>query len=129
MVALDYKEMFYDEDYMEMALIGTRVTVSGPEVSPGLANAYANAYIRQKFRETEEIKSARGRGWETYMREKCILPRNRTYLDPNKRGILFTEPIVQNISGVLGKFREALHFVANPFAFDEINNPKLANYI
>jgi len=115
-VALDFEEMTYDKDYLEIALIGHRVYVKPPLRVPIIC-------------ETIEVQHAKERGWEKFLRETCILPSNRTYLDSNKRGIFFTEPIVKNVSGVIGRFGETLHFVPNPFSFDEINDPRLVNYI
>lgn len=115
-VALDFENMTYGEDCVGDALIGSRVTVALPLPLPNTP-------------ETGEVKSARKKGWEDFMRGECILTHNRTFLDPCRKGIFFTEPITKNVSGVIGKFRDTLHFAPNPFASDEINDPQLANYI
>lgn len=116
-VALDFEEIIvYDEDDMEIALIGNSITVMPPLRIPII-------------HETEEVHQAKERGWETFLHERYIIPSNRTYLDSNRKGIFFTEPVVKNISGVIGRFRNRLHFIPNPFAFEEINNPRLMNYI
>jgi hypothetical protein len=115
-VALDFEELAYDKDYLEIALIGHRVYVKPPLQAPIIY-------------ETNEVQHAKELGWEQFLRETCIIPTNRTYLDSNRKGIFFTEPIIKNVSGVIGKFREELHFVPNPFSFDEINDPRLVNYI
>lgn len=116
LVALDFEEIWYKKDYLEVALIGNTDTYSSP-------------LPMSKFVETDEVKVARERGWEAFLHEKHILPRDRTYLDINKRGVFFTEPAVKNVSGVLGKFRKTFYFVPNPFAFEEINDPRLVSFI
>lgn len=116
-VALDFTEIgVYDRGIMEVALIGHRIKKHPISPMPDI-------------RETKEVTYAKERGWEHFLRETCIIPRNRTYLDSASQGIFFTEPNVKNVSGVIGKFGKELHFVPNPFSFDEINDPRLMNYI
>lgn len=116
LVAIDFEQIFYHTDDLDIALIGNTTTYLPPLPMP-------------KTPETHELKTAIERGWEDFLREKYVLPRDRTSLDFNKRGIFFTEPVVRNVSGVLGKFRKALYFVPNPFAFAEINDPRLVFFI
>jgi hypothetical protein len=115
-VALDFEEMHYDEDCINIALIGCTNTFMSSKHMPPIC-------------ETKDLQHAKERGWEKFLLEKYILPRNQTYLDNNKKGIFFTEPKVKNISGVISKHGKTLYFIPNPFSFDEINDPKLTNYL
>jgi len=111
-VALDSRDWDCDEDHLNSALIGETITV-----------------ITRYTSETEDIKVAIRKCWESYMREKYILPHEYTYLNPERKGILFTKRVMKNVSAVLGITRGCMWFVANPFAFDEINDCALSRYL
>lgn len=114
-VALDFAQKDYDKKYLEEALIGQRVTVMPPlEVPP--------------VPEMTKVRRARERGWEDYLHRIHIIP-NRTYLDPDNMGVFLTESVVKNVSGVIGRFGKEVYFVPNPFSHDEVNDPRLVNYI
>jgi len=73
----------------------------------------------------EMVEEANQKGWRSYLQSLNI-----SSFDPRRRGIFFTEEISKNVSGVIGKFRgREIVFIPNPFAYNEINNPKLLNYL
>jgi len=115
-IALDFEQLFFDRECLETALIGNRVT-------------YASQLPLPEFSETEEVKLAKERGWGDFMHDMCIVPRDRTYLDNSKKGIFFTEPVMKNVSGVIGRFQDTLCIVPNPFASNEINDSRLVSYV
>ncbi len=115
-IALDFEELFYNKDYLEIALIGNTEKYIPPLKVP-------NKPL------TKEILHAIKLGWEPFLREKYIIPSKQICLNNKRKGIYLTEPIAKNISGVLGKFGQELHFIPNPFAYDEINDPNLLKFI
>lgn len=117
-VAVCSKQWAIDSDLAEKVLIGTTCTVMQGSPMPTVDMPI-------------EVENARKKGWEAFLREKYIIPNNRTYLVWNKRGIYFTEPVTKNINGVIFIFLHSgrYHFIPNPFACDQINNPGLVNYV
>jgi len=109
-VAIDDDSLFFYVDRYNIELFGNATTCLGevPEVklNYGIQNALKN-------------------GWETYLREMCILRNNRTIIPDNERGLFFTEPLTRNISVVLVKHRRNFYVLANPLAEPRINNPNI----
>lgn len=113
-VAIDFKETwFIDEMDVYDALIGRSTQVMGPCPMPPVA-------IPRK------VKQAEKRGWRQFLLDRYIIPHDRVFLD--YRGFYFTRESRQ-ISGVLARFfNNQFHFIPNPFASDEINDPKILNF-
>lgn len=114
-IALDFEEWGY-EDLLEEALIGSRIYVLPPLKVPAIP-------------ETDEVRHARERGWEDFLRKTNIIPSDQIYLDWSKKGVFFTESIMKNVSGVIGRLDQKINFVPNPFSYDEINDPRLVSYL
>jgi hypothetical protein len=108
-VALDFEDIAYDPMYLESALFGSMT-----------------------YFDTDPhhlIEKAQNRGWKGYLKSMQILS-DYNILFPNKWGVFLTSEITKNVSGIIGKFRgKKPVFYPNPFAFDEINNPKLVHYL
>ena len=76
-----------------------------------------------------KIKDANEKGWKNFLEKMNIIPQI-SYLDPRRRGIYFNVNSVKNVSGVIGIFRGRNPvFLPNPFAYKEINDPKLVDYL
>ncbi len=123
-VAINSEQTSVTADDVEQALIGTRVTVARwPPDSP----VPIEKVRPQKL--ARGVKTASKKGWQPFLRELYVIPRNRTFLDINKKGIYFTKRVVKNVSRVLVRFRlGGFHWVPNPFAYDEISDPNLVDY-
>jgi hypothetical protein len=108
-IALDFEDISIDPDELESALIGfkTIIDVSSSKI----------------------IDKAIKKGWDKYF-NKIGIERQYNIFEPDKLEIFFTCEVVKNISGVIGlcKGRPPIFF-PNPFAYDEINNPKIENYL
>ena len=120
MVAIDCDQPFVDSDDIELALIGDRITIAESPVPIEIA-------LPTKL--ARGVKKASKKGWEAFLKEQYIIPRDRTFLDISKKGIYFTKRVAKNVSGVLARFRVGdFHWIPNPFAYDEINDPNLVDY-
>jgi len=51
-----------------------------------------------------------------------IARNNRSVIPENKRGMLFTEPAIKNVTALLVRHGSDFHLLANPFADEKINN-------
>jgi hypothetical protein len=116
-VAIDCDQPWIDEDDVEEALIGHKVAVHRNVPLPSLKPIWG-------------VKRSIKKGWKTYLMKKSIIPNSRTYVDPGKKGAFLSERVMKNVSGVLVRFTNgSFIFMPNPFAYDEINDPKLATYL
>ncbi|MBO3842833.1 MAG: hypothetical protein FGF48_10545 [Candidatus Brockarchaeota archaeon] len=115
-VAIDCKEtMFIEEMDLYDALIGRSIYVMEPLPMPPVT-------IPRK------VKQAEKRGWRQFLLDKHIIPHDRVFLDEKDQGFYFTKES-KHISGVLARFsNNRFHFIPNPFAADEINDPKILNF-
>jgi hypothetical protein len=72
-------------------------------------------------------------GWEEYLTKMCVLRNDRSVIPENKRGMLFTEPTMKNVTAILVRHGSDFHLLANPFAEEKINNAnifaELKNYL
>jgi hypothetical protein len=64
-------------------------------------------------------------GWKEYLTKMCVLRNNRSVIPENKRGMLFTEPALKNVTAMLIRHRTEFHLLANPFADGKINNANI----
>jgi len=108
-VALDFNNTIVDPILLETVLFGSKT---------GMGIIILN-----------KINTAKKSGWENYLNkiyeEKC------SPFDLNNDGLYLTSDDVKNVSGVIGLYppNRQLVFYPNPFAFNEINNPELVNYL
>jgi hypothetical protein len=109
-IALDFENIVIDSDYLINALIGNFETWI-LEIDGEISNAYK-------------------KGWKNFLENMYVFPSVR-FLDTKKRGIYFTNKIVKNVSAVIGMFRANRKpiIIPNPFSYEEINNPKLVDYL
>jgi hypothetical protein len=108
-IAIDFEDITVDPDELESALIGFRTIIDVDS--------------------SKIIEKSIKKGWDGYFKKMGIEQRYNIF-EPQKWGIFFTCEIVKNVSGVIGlcKGRPPI-FVPNPFAYDEINNPKIENFL
>lgn len=79
----------------------------------------------------EKIKRAQSNGWDSFLREKFLIPNNETLLCINKDNEgKFVSDKMEDISAILViDHNNKCFFYPNPFCRDEINNPKIVNFI
>lgn len=75
----------------------------------------------------DQIKLAIKQGWKDYFVRMCILQNDRSVIPENRRGLFFSEPILENITAIMIMNRNQFWLLANPFAEGRINNPKIFN--
>jgi hypothetical protein len=116
-VAIDCEEKFLDEDDVDLRLLGSMVTDWGTMPRPTIELGI-------------DIKHALDRGWKSFLEKKCVIPSATTYPDPKKKGVFLTEPITKNVSAVIVRFaRGSTYLLPNPFAYDEINDVEILDYL
>jgi len=115
-VVIDCEEISLERDDVDAALIGYAVLLVGAHLdgSARLSNLGLN------FKEE----------WRQFLRQKHIIPSNRVYLDPEKKGVFFTKEVMRNVSAVIVRFATGSSYcLPNPFCYEPINNPKLQHYL
>lgn len=83
---------------------------------------------RNSWKKIEQVQS---NGWDSFLREKFLIPDNETlsYIDQKNEGI-FVSDEMKDVSAILIIDRKnKCFFYPNPFCRDEINNPKIVNFI
>jgi len=63
--------------------------------------------------------------WKEYLIKMCVLRNNRSVIPENKRGMLFTESAMKNVTAILVRHGSNFHLLANPFADEKINNANI----
>jgi len=111
-IAIDVEQPFFDLDHAVDALFGTRTHYS---------------YVAPKVPIRDEVKYASSRGWDSFLTYWHFLPKNKTVFD--KYGAFLEDSICKNVSGVLVLAENKQLFLPNPFAFEEICNPKLIDFV
>jgi len=113
LIAIDVDQSFFEDESALEALLGQRAgyTFEAPKtpVNP-------------------KVNKAASKNWTNYLERVHLLPRGRTIF--TSYGIYLTDPICENVSGVLLAMKsERTLFIPNPFAQDSINNSKLVDFI
>lgn len=115
-IAVYTEQWGIDIDDAKDVLFGERCTIAGSTPMPKI--------VIQPV-----IQHAARRGWQAYLQAEYLLPHKRTYLVWNKRGIYFTEPVTENVSGVIvGDESSSFSFIPNPFCDAQINNPNIITF-
>jgi len=107
LVAIDCEQVFLFEEDCYQALLGSRTTYHDEPLVL--------------------VNQAAGKGWKDYLVNVHFIPADRTMF--TSYGIYLTRSICQNVSGVLVRRDRHHWFIPNPFAYDEINDPSLADFI
>jgi hypothetical protein len=116
-VAIYCDQFGIDELDAEDVLLGERCTIAGNGPMPHILVP-------------PEIQRASQGGWRDYLESKYLIPRDRTYLDWQKRGIYFTRPETMNVSGVIvGRESSFYCFTPNPFCASETNDSTFSSFI
>jgi len=116
-IGIDCEQAHVHQDDVDIALVGMTVTQWGDLPMP-------------KVELGDEVRLAAAKGWKRFLEEKHVIPSSRTYLDPSKKGVFFTDSDTRNVSGVLVRFKNAsVYFLPNPFAYDQINDPRIVSYL
>lgn len=116
-VALDVRDhKAIDVDIVRQALYGESESFVPPLKPPS-------------FTPTREIEEAIKKGWRDLMIQQGVLPHSETSPVRGKEGIFVTDKIVKNVSAVLILSIRGLQIFPNPFAYDEINDTAIANWI
>lgn len=79
----------------------------------------------------KKIERAQSNGWSSFLIEKSLIPNNDqlSYIDKNNEGI-FVSDKMEDVSAVLLIDHNRKCFLyPNPFCREEINNPKIINFI
>lgn len=76
---------------------------------------------------TPEISTAISLGWKDYLVKMCILQNGRSVIQDSKRGLLFKEPVLQNMTGLIVMHDLQFFLITNPFADIKINDNKVLN--
>jgi hypothetical protein len=106
-VAIDCEQVYLFEEDIDEALLGSRETYHC--IPPRL------------------VEQAASKGWSEYLVEIHMIPADRTMF--KSYGLYLTRTLAQNVSGVLVRRDRNFWFTPNPFAYDEINAPSLANFV
>jgi hypothetical protein len=67
-------------------------------------------------------------GWKEYMTKMCILNNNQSVIPQPQTGMLFTEPILSNVTALLVANKQKNYLLANPFAEEKINCPEIIGF-
>jgi hypothetical protein len=73
------------------------------------------------------ITNAANSGWRTFLESVHLIPLGQTLINPY--GCYLTDPLAANVSGVLFRVGSKLWFVPNPFAYTQINDTKLLQFL
>ena len=55
----------------------------------------------------------------------CVVNNNQSVIPEGKRGMLFTEPILSNVTALLVANKQKNYLLVNPFAEERINCPEV----
>lgn len=108
-VAIDDNSMFFYPDRYNADLFGDATYYCPPLSVP---EATVDATIDYALKHC----------WKEYLIKMCVLRNNRSVIPDNKRGMLFTEPSMKNVTAILVRHGKSFHLFANPFADERINN-------
>ncbi len=113
MIAIVVEQPFFDEESALEALLGSRVH---------------HTYSRPETPIHPEVEKATNRGWKSYLERVHLLPTQQSIF--SSYGIYLTDPICKNVSGTIVLTNsDAVLFVPNPFASEEINDSRLASFV
>lgn len=111
-LAIDDNSMFFPADAYNVELFGH-------------ATFYVSPLPVPEIKLDTNIHYALKHGWKEYLVKMCVLRNDRSVIPENKRGMLFTEPAMKNVTAILVKHRRKFLLFANPFADEKINNPNI----
>jgi len=79
----------------------------------------------------EKIERAESNGWDSFLIEKSLIPNNDklSYIDKNNEGIFVLNKMEDVNAVLLIDHNRKCFFYPNSFCRDEINNPKIINFI
>lgn len=106
-IAVDTEQTYLEEDHLTQAVLGYTVT---EHISP-----------------VAKVQVASQLGWSQFLRDKHLIADDRTYVA--SLGIFLSDPICDNVSGLIVKKNQDVWFEPNPFAAQAINDPRLVSYI
>jgi hypothetical protein len=111
-VAIDDNSLFFYPDRYNADLFGDATYYYPPSPVP---EATVDATINYALKH----------GWKEYLIKMCVLRNNRSVIPDNKRGMLFTEPALRNVTAILVRHGSNFHLLANPFADAKINDANI----
>jgi len=130
-IAIDCKEWAIDDITVNELLYGHRTSIGAhTKENEPLIEKMWEKIVKDKSKtipKWKEIEEASTKGWRDLLLKEALIPNDYTYL--TDEGIFLSEPAMENVSGVILKINDEIHFFPNPFASDEINNSLIINYI
>jgi hypothetical protein len=73
-----------------------------------------------------KIATSLTKGWKDYLSKMYLINNNQSVIPENERGMLFTEPILANVTAFLVANKQRHYLLANPFAEERINYPRIS---
>jgi hypothetical protein len=73
----------------------------------------------------DKIAATLAKGWNEYLTKMCIINNGQSVIPENQRGMLFTEPVLSNVTAFLIENKQRHFLLANPFAEEKINSPEI----
>lgn len=106
-IAIDTEQAYLKEDDVIRAVLGHTIT---EHIIP-----------------LREVEEAAEKCWRPFLERTNLISKDRTYLAT--KGVFLSDVICTNVSGLIVRKDQHVWFVPNPFAADEINDPKLMTYL
>ena len=116
------------KDYVVRRLLYGDIALYPRSTTKYWENAITEIHNRDSW---GKIERAQSNGWESFLRDKFLIPNNETLhcINENNEG-KFVSGKMEDVSAVLLiDHNRKCFFYPNPFCRNEINNPKIINFI
>jgi hypothetical protein len=91
----------------------------------GSCHYFMPPLIPPKVKVDDKIAAALAKGWNEYLTKMCVINNGQSVIPENQRGMLFTEPVLSNVTAFLVENKKRHFLLANPFAEEKINSPEI----